>query len=118
MTPDERAVSVNGLVDRLRNDADWHRRYSAAGTLSNMVPRPRRAVIALKEALSGPNHMVRVQAAFALYHILGEDRWITYLAEYLKDPDPGVQCTSADLLGSLGGQCRNGGPRPLRGPPK
>ena len=102
MTPDERAASINGLADRLRSDADWFVRYGAAGTLSNMLPRPRRAVPTLKEALSDPSRMVRVAAAAALYHVLGEERWLRFLADHLKDPDPAVRRKSASLLGSQG----------------
>ena len=71
----------------------------AAGTLSNIVPPPGRAVPTLKEALNDPSHMVRVAAAAALYHVLGEDRWLRYLADHLKDPDPAVRRKSASLPG-------------------
>lgn len=97
--------AVSGLVARLKEDKDDNVRRSAATALRQMSARP--ALPALRAALDDADPEVRVEAAWAVWHIGNEARGVPVLTRALKEKDEDLLTRALSALRDMGPKAKD-----------
>ncbi len=108
------AAAIPTLLDATR-DGDYRVRYEGVRALRLIGPAARMAEGRFVEMLEDSNPGNRVEAAYALW-LLGPDRrWLDVLIRSLEDPDDFAQVTAASFLTSIGPEAEPAIPTLIRG---